>query len=138
MNCAYTPLHTDCQLWRGVPANWQVMCCHSPSSDGGGVSLLVDTCAILKDIWRSDEAGTMHRQLLRQARRLPFVRQIMIALHARWPVATKLGLKGINRVWQVSGDISVPVVSLRGGQPCFGLSPQAPLKADTLRESLFR
>ncbi len=65
-----TPLHTDSQSHRGVPAHLQVMLCERPATQGGE-TLLLDTWALLERIAAAEP--DLLDALLTRPRRLPFV-----------------------------------------------------------------
>lgn len=65
-----TPLHTDSQCHRGVPARLQVMLCERPAAQGGQ-TLLVDAWALLERIEAEEPA--LHHALLHRTRRMRFV-----------------------------------------------------------------
>ncbi len=65
-----TPLHSDSQLFAGVPPQLQVMLCVRPAAQGGQ-SLLLDTWPLLLALQRDDP--TSWRRLFEVPRRLPFV-----------------------------------------------------------------
>jgi gamma-butyrobetaine dioxygenase len=69
-NFADTPLHSDSQLWRGVPPHAQLMFCERPA-ERGGETLLLDAWLLLRDLRSSDP--DLYRKLLEVPRRIPFV-----------------------------------------------------------------
>lgn len=69
-NAAFTPLHTDSQMFGGVSPHVQIMVCAKAARDGGA-TLLVDTHVLLEQIQREDPV--FFRALFTQVRRIPFV-----------------------------------------------------------------
>jgi len=65
-----TPLHTDSQLYRGVPPHAQLMFCARAAADGGE-TLLVDTHALLEQVEAT--APELFEALFTRARQIPFV-----------------------------------------------------------------
>lgn len=69
-NAAFTPLHTDSQMFGGVSPHAQLMFCAQAARDGG-MTLLVDTHALLEMIQREDPRF-LHA-LFTESRQIPFV-----------------------------------------------------------------
>jgi hypothetical protein len=65
-----TPLHTDSQVWRGVPPHAQLMFCGRAAREGGA-SLLVDGWKLVEALERRDPA--LVTLLFEQTRSIPFV-----------------------------------------------------------------
>jgi hypothetical protein len=64
------PLHSDSQLFHGLPPDWQVLFCLRPAADGGD-TLLLDTWPWLADLAARD--ASLHAALFDVERRIPFV-----------------------------------------------------------------
>lgn len=69
-NAAFTPLHTDSQMFCGVSPHIQLMFCAKAARDGG-TTLLLDTAALLETIQKQDVV--FFRRLFTESRRIPFV-----------------------------------------------------------------
>jgi hypothetical protein len=69
-NAAFTPLHSDSQMFCGVSPHAQLMFCAKAAQDGG-TTLLLDTYALLETIERDDTK--LFRMLFTESRRIPFV-----------------------------------------------------------------
>lgn len=65
-----TPLHTDSQLFAGVPPAVQIMICER-AAERGGECVLVDGWALLDRVRAEDPA--LYEQLFARPRRIPFV-----------------------------------------------------------------
>jgi hypothetical protein len=65
-----TPLHSDSQLWRGVPPHVQLMFCDRAAAEGGE-TLLCDTWDLLDRIERTD--GALLSELFDRTRSISFV-----------------------------------------------------------------
>lgn len=70
-NSAFTPLHTDSQMFGGVSPHAQLMFCAQAARDGGGTTLLLDTHALLEMIRAADPQ--LFQALFTHVRRIPFV-----------------------------------------------------------------
>jgi len=66
----HTPLHTDSQLYCGLPPRLQVLFCVRPSEEGGETHLL-DTWALVRRLQRDDPK--LHEELHEIVRTIPFV-----------------------------------------------------------------
>ncbi len=69
-NSAFTPLHTDSQMFGGVSPHAQLMFC-AKAAEQGGITLLLDTHALLAMIQRDEPR--FFQALFTRARRIPFV-----------------------------------------------------------------
>ena len=69
-NAAFTPLHTDSQMFGGVSPHMQIMFCAKAARDGG-TTLLLDTHELLETIEREDRQ--FFQTLFTVSRRIPFV-----------------------------------------------------------------
>jgi gamma-butyrobetaine dioxygenase len=69
-NAAFTPLHTDSQMFGGVSPHAQLMFCAKAAREGGK-TLLLDTHALLATIQREDKP--LFKALFTESRRIPFV-----------------------------------------------------------------
>ncbi len=69
-NAAYTPLHTDSQMFGGVSPHVQLMFCAKAAREGG-VTLLVDTHRWLESI--RQEEPRLFQALFTEVRKIPFV-----------------------------------------------------------------
>ena len=69
-NTAYTPLHTDSQMFRGVSPHVQLMFCGKAAREGG-VTLLLDTHRLLEAI--RQEEPRLFRSYFTEVRKIPFV-----------------------------------------------------------------
>ncbi len=69
-NAAFTPLHSDSQMFGGVSPHAQLMFCAKAARDGG-TTLLVDTHDLLETIQREDPR--FFGRLFTESRRIPFV-----------------------------------------------------------------
>ena len=92
-NSAFTPLHTDSQMFGGVSPHAQLMFC-AKAAEQGGITLLLDTHALLAMIQREDPR--FFPVLFTQVRKIPFV----------------------------FGDVEGPTVSWRAGCLVFTHSPK--------------
>jgi hypothetical protein len=66
----HTPLHNDLQLFRGRPADLQILACLTPASEGG-TSLLLDTWPLVESL--ASAAPSLFDALFDRMRHLPFI-----------------------------------------------------------------
>lgn len=114
---AFTPLHTDSQMFEGVSPHAQLMFCAKAAHDGG-VTLLLDTHALLEMIQRDD--SRFFHALFRQPRRIPFVfgdvegptvswrNDCLVFTHSPMPVSDEIGRRLQKYLAHVK-PIEVPV-----------------------------
>lgn len=80
-NSAFTPLHTDSQMFAGVSPHAQLMFCAKAAADGGQ-TLLLDTHALLTSIRREDPQ--LFLALFTHTRQIPFVFGDVIGPTVSW------------------------------------------------------
>lgn len=80
-NSAFTPLHTDSQMFAGVSPHAQLMFCAKAASDGGH-TLLLDTHTLLTSIRREDPQ--LFLALFSHTRHIPFVFGDVIGPTVSW------------------------------------------------------
>lgn len=116
-----TPLHTDSQLYRGVPPQAQLMFCARAASDGGE-TLLVDTHALLEQVEAT--APELFEALFTRARQIPFVfgdvlgptvswrGDCLVVTHSPQPPRDPVG----QQLWQLLARVDATRVSVSASE----------------------